>query len=278
MANPRWWMDAGDETFSIIGKALDKADPLTDAVMRVISRRSKSVPGQPFYDPEQEIMQKFPANTWQAAMDRVKELRVLNNKDADVVTPWKWEGPRPGEMSGYDLSWQNSEALKQFDRAARAHKDAAGVMQRPKPFGRAWKDAYTWMSTQDKPTQNFRPFVVFNKKKARRTISRTLSHFFELAEKRNFPREWTGEAAVSLLRKSRVKADAQLAESSDNMAKIMFADTIRNTGLATIQDAEIAGVPEMTNRQRALFFELYPEWQEPAADLGDFVRLTTELD
>lgn len=268
MANPRWWMDAGDEAFSIIGKALDKADPVTDAILRVVARRTKSMPGQKFYDPEQDIMQRFPANVWKQALDRVQEIRTTSNKDADVVTPWQWDGPRPGEMSGLDL-WGSGPgvAVKQFDKAARNHKDAAGNVQRSKPFGAAWKDAYEWMSKPEPGAMST------DKKTARKRLGYMFSTMFGNFERAGFPREWTGEAAIAAYRRARNTVNTDYP-----LYKYAFDDTLRDRGYRLMEAVKSADVPNMTNRQRALFFELFPDWDESYEDLGDFVRITTEMD
>ncbi len=268
MAVPRWFMDAGDEAFSILGKALDKADPATDALLRVVARRAKSVPGQKFYDPEQEIMEKLPANAWKQALDRVQEIRTTSNKDADVVTPWEWSGPRPGEMSGSDLWFANpGAAVKQFDKAARNSKDAAGNLQRSKPFGAAWKDSYEWMSKTE--PGGYSP----NKKESRKRLGSTFSLMFGNFEREGYPREWTGEAAIAAYRRAR-----NTLTPDQVMNKSSFNQVLKTRANALMLAVKEADVPSMTNRERSLFFDVFPDWDGTGEELGEFVRLTAQMD
>ena len=270
MAVPRWFMNAADDGFSLIGKAFKEADPAVDAMMRVVARRVKSQPGSKFYDPEQDIMEKIPAQSWKEALTRMRDIKVTSDKDADVVTPWKWKGARPDERAASDRAFTTGDAIKQFDKAARTHKDAAGNMQRAKPFGSVWKESYEWMSTPDPSIARSYPIT---KKEARRELARSFKTVFSDFERDNFPREWTGEAAIATYKKARNEYSVGLFN------KGTFTNTYMGRESTNMRDAVInADVPHMTNKERSLFFSMYPDWDGNGTELGEFVRLTIQMD
>jgi hypothetical protein len=280
MANPRWFMNAGEEGFSILGKAFDKADPAIDAILRVVARRAKSQPGSKFYDPQQEIMEKMPATSWKQALDRLNEIKLTSDKEADVVTPWKWEGPRPGEIAGMRTSFDSNvkKAVQQFDAAGKKTRDRA-----PKPFGVAWKDYWTALAKYGDNSSS-------NKAKARKGAAfRSLVLFDEL-QKADVPREWTGEAATTLLRKllqsARINAEnAKLANKAADLDYEMgrylvfdgksFLNYHTRKMIETIQKAD---VPNMTNKQRTLFFSMWGDLIDDTdpEEIGFIVRALAE--
>jgi|688.fasta_scaffold06066_6 hypothetical protein len=273
MANPRWFMNAGEEGFSILGKAFDKADPAIDAILRVVARRAKSQPGSKFYDPTQEVVEKLPATSWRQALDRMNEIKLTSDKDADVVTPWAWEGPRPGEKDAVELgSLPVGEALKQFDSAAKRTRDRA-----PKPFGVAWKDYYEAIANGN--TGSY-------KKKARQRASRYVLNGFRTLQRAGVPREWTGEAMTTILR-GHMQGAAEYAQNpavftgNPNPGSIAAGFLARKNILdrtnRMVDVIQAADVPGMTNKQRSLFFNMYNDLEgTDPEEIGFIIRALAE--
>lgn len=299
MANPRWFMDAGDEAFSIVGKLFKKGDPAADAMLRVLARRAKSAPdAEKFYDPAQELMEKVPATSWKQALDRMEEIRVQTDKDADVVLPWKWEGGRADDIPAIvDESqnrnlmsdgYQNARAtidtsttpdfIKQQRRQAKSFREkSTGEMRPAKPFSREF------VRLLDDTKEAYNAFGLRGVAPSQRYIANRARLNFSILEQLDVPREWTGEAEVAAIKRARLSAEAEIdgqiargtkltPKQRDAQIKYITYKNYSKSLDSTIPYAigiNKEKLATMTNRQRAMFFELLGDWEGDFQDLAD---------
>jgi hypothetical protein len=298
MANPRWFMNAGDEAFSIVGKLFNKADPAADAMLRVLARRAKSAPdAEKFYDPAQELMEKVPATSWKQALDRMEEIRVQTDKDADVVMPWKWEGGRaddiPASVNENDTrpmvsQYQNARAvvsrvttpdfIKQQRRQAKSFREkSTGEMRPAKPFSREF------VRFADDTKEAYKFFKSRGASKAEQALAARARLNFALFEQLGVPREWTGEAELAAIRKVRMSAQKKIDLEIQNGAKYTPEEVKARVNYEAYRVYSYGGTTDvlyaidlnkeklelMTNRERAMFFELLGDWQDDYGDLAD---------
>ena len=300
MATPRWFMNAGDDAFSIVGKLFDKNDLAADAMLRVLARRAKSAPdAEKFYDPAQDLMENIPATSWKQALARMEEIRLQTDKDADVVMPWKWEGNRADDIPALapadytdkrtkGSQYQNARAvvslvttpdfIKQQRRQAKSFREkSTGEMRPAKPFSREF------VRLADDTKEAYKFFKSKGANKAERALADRARLNLALYEQMGVPREWTGEAELATIRKVRSMAQKQVDLEIQNGAKYTPEEVKARVNweayriYSTFGPADVPyaiGINQdkletMTNRQRAMFFELLGDWEGDYVDLAD---------
>jgi hypothetical protein len=268
MAIPKWFISAGDDAFSLINKKFNQADPAIDAMMRVVAKRAKSAPGQKFYDPEQDVIERLPATAWKEGIERLRSIRTASDKDADVVLPWKWEGGRPGEATGggYERAgrYQLTSWLEGIDKAAKRRREPkTKALVPPKRYPVAFKQF----------VKEFKETRGTSSVYARKILGDIALRGFRSFELEDTPREFTGEAGLSALTRARKVADEMFERAPLNFSgSAEYYPRALRTAYQQVREAiqankeKLAG---MSNRERNMFFELLGDWDDDPETLAD---------